>query len=117
MTTLPMDLEFSLARSAFDERDYATAVTRFSEVLEQEPGNRLAREYLARTLYHRASLGRAIAQCEQLLQADPTDEYATLLLVRSLERRGETWRAASLRRQLAALTGDPRHLDSHTALQ
>ena len=35
MTTL---LTYNLAVQAFDERDYRTAVERFSELLEAEPG-------------------------------------------------------------------------------
>ncbi|WP_176451585.1 hypothetical protein [Enemella dayhoffiae] len=49
-----------------------------------------------------------------LLEQDPTDEYATLLLARTLERQNRAAEAAGVRRVLAALTGDDRHLAGHT---
>ncbi|NHB83812.1 tetratricopeptide repeat protein [Tessaracoccus sp. HDW20] len=109
MTTL---LTYNLGVRAFEERDYRTAVERFAEVLEEQPGNRSVREYLARAHFHRASLGPAEEQCRRILDQDPTDEYATLLLARTLERQNKIDEAAGVRRRLAALTGDPAHLRS-----
>ena len=108
MTTL---LTYNMGVQAFEERDYKTAVERFSSVLEADPGNTNVREYLARAHFHRAALGPAEAECRTILEADPTNEYARLLLARSLERQnGAT--ASSVRRMLAALTGDDSHLPS-----
>lgn len=111
MTTL---LTYNLAVQAFDERDYRTAVERFSELLEAEPGNHNVREYLARAHYHRAALKPAEEHARAVLAEDPTNEYMTLLLIRSLERQSRGAEAAGLRRVLAALTGDPEHLRSHS---
>lgn len=109
MTTL---LTYNMGVQAFDERDYKTAVERFSSVLEADPGNTNVREYLARAHFHRAALGPAEAECRTILEADPTNEYATLLLARSLERQNRRDEASSVRRMLAALTGDDSHLPS-----
>ncbi|NNG19905.1 tetratricopeptide repeat protein [Naumannella sp. ID2617S] len=98
----------------FAERNYRDAAARFAELLETEPGNRDAREYLARCHYHRAALGKAERELRVLLEQDPTDEYATLLLARNLERQNRAAEAAGVRRVLAALTGDDRHLAGHT---
>ena len=114
MTAMPTALAFAAGVRAFDERDYGTAAQNFCEVLAAEPHNTNAREYLARSYYHRASLGRAEAECRTLLAEDPTNEYVLLLLIRSLERKGRTEEAAALRRQLAVMSGDERHLANHT---
>ena len=52
MTTL---LTYNMGVQAFEERDYKTAVERFSSVLEADPGNTNVREYLARAHFHRAA--------------------------------------------------------------
>ncbi|MGO4956288.1 tetratricopeptide repeat protein [Luteococcus sp. Sow4_B9] len=114
MSIVPTTLTFAAGVRAFDERDYRTAAENFLEVLAEDPHHGLAREYLARAYYHRASLGRAEEQCRTILAADPTDEYALLLLARSIERQGRADEALGIRRQLAALTGDPQHLPNHT---
>ena len=53
VTTL---LTYNLGVQALEERDYKTAVERFSSVLEADPGNTNVREYLARAHFHRAAL-------------------------------------------------------------
>ena len=53
VTTL---LIYNLGVQALEERDYKTAVERFSSVLEADPGNTNVREYLARAHFHRAAL-------------------------------------------------------------
>lgn len=111
MTTL---LTYNLGVQAFEERDYRTAVERFTAVLLDEPGNLLVREFLARAHFHRASLGPAEEQCRAILDRDPTDEYATLLLARTLERQNRADEARGVLRLLAALTGDDSHLRSRS---
>ena len=100
---------------AFEERDYKTAVERFTEALAEEPGNAGAREYLARAYYHRASLKPAEEECRRILDADPTNEYVLLLLARSLERQNKHDDAAGVRRLLAAVSGDESHLKGYLA--
>lgn len=107
MTTL---LTYNLGVQAFEERDYKTAVDRFVEVLDANPGNTSVREYLARAHFHRAALKPAEEQCRVILDDDPTNEFVTLLLVRALERQNRADEALGLRRRLAALTGDESHL-------
>ena len=109
-------LTMEMAVHAFDNRDYKSAVERFEKVLEDDPTNRNAREYLARALYHRASLPRAEKVLSELLADDPTNDYAVLLMARTLERQSRHDEAAGMRRRLAALTGDDSHLGGHQAL-
>ncbi len=111
MTTL---LTYNMGIQAFDERDYKTAIERFSTVLEEDPRNLNVREYLARAHYHRASLRPAEAEARTILEQDPTNEFVTLLLIRSLERQNRADEAVGLRRRLAALTGDDSHLTSQS---
>lgn len=110
-----IELTFNLGCMAFDEKDYGTAISRFTEVLDEVPGDRNVREWRARAYYHRASLPRAEEDLRELLAADPTDEYATLLLARTLERQSRHDEAAGVRRMLAALTGDDAHAEGHRA--
>lgn len=106
-------LNFELGVQAFEGRDYNAAVERLSRVLTEHPENAQVREYLARSYYHRASLPLAERELRTILESNPTDEYATLLLARTLERQSRHEEASAIRRQLAALTGDPRHLAPH----
>lgn len=106
-------LTFELGIQAFESRDYNVAIDRFVRVLEADSTNAQVREYLARAYYHRASLPLAEEQLRIILDRDPTDEYATLMLARTLERQSRHDEASAVRRTLAALTGDPRHLEGH----
>lgn len=110
-----IELTFNLGCMAFDEKDYGTAISRFSSVLDEVPGDRNVREWRARAHYHRAALPKAEEDLRVLLDADPTDEYATLLLARTLERQSRHDEAAGVRRILAALTGDDSHAEGHKA--
>jgi cytochrome c-type biogenesis protein CcmH/NrfG len=103
-------LTLEMAIHAFDSRDYKNAAERFEKVLEADPTNRNAREYLARSYYHRASLPKAEAVLRQIMDDDPTNDYALLLMARTLERQSRHDEAAAVRRRLAALTGDESHL-------
>lgn len=107
-------LTFELGVQAFEKRDYYGAVDRFVRVLESEPHNAQVREYLARAYYYRASLPLAEEQLRIILDRDPTDEYAMLMLARTLERQSRHDEAGTIRRTLAALTGDERHLVGHS---
>ncbi len=113
MTTIH---DWEAAVLAFNTRDYAGAIERLTRLLEAEPGNTNAREYLARAYYLRASLRPAEEQARTILAGDPTNEYVTLLLARVLERQSRHAEAAGVRRVLVALTGDERHAAGHTAL-
>ncbi|OYO11155.1 hypothetical protein CGZ98_11175 [Enemella evansiae] len=104
---------YETAVAAFEERDYRSAGQLFADLLEAEPENRNVREYVARCHYHRAALGKAEAELRTLLEQDPTNEYAQLLLARALERQNRPEEAAGVRRVLAVLTGDDRHLAGH----
>lgn len=107
MTT---SLRYSMGVTAFDERRYKDAIDHFEAVLLDAPETTSAREYIVRAHFHRAALPRAEAEARAILESDPTNEYILLLLVRSLERQSRHDEAAALRRRLAALTGDDRHL-------
>ncbi len=113
MTTI---YDWGAAVLAFNTRDYAGAIERLTQLLEAEPANTNAREYLARAHYLRASLKPAEEQARLILADDPTNEYVTLLLARVLERQSRHAEAAGVRRVLVALTGDERHAAGHTAL-
>lgn len=113
MTTI---YDWEAAVLAFNTRDYAAAIRRLTRLLEAQPGNTNAREYLARALYLRASLKPAEEQARIILTDDPTNEYVTLLLARVLERQSRHEEAAGVRRVLVALTGDERHGANHAAL-
>lgn len=108
-------LTMEMAINAFDHRDYAAAIERFERVLEDDPTNRNAREYLARALYHRASLTKAETKLREILSDEPTNEYCMLLLARTLERQSRHDEASGVRRMLAAVTGDDTHLRGHMA--
>lgn len=108
-------LTFELGVQAFEARDYNGAIERFVRVLDEHPENANVREYLARAYFARASLPLAEKELRTILETHPTDEYATLLLARTLERQSRHDEALGLRRQLAALTGDARHLEGHKA--
>lgn len=106
-----MHFTYEMAVSAFDRRDYRTAIRRFTELSAIEPHNRSIREYLARAYYHTAALPKAEAACRQILDEDPTNVYVGLVLARTLERQSRSDEAMTIRRMLAAMTGDDRYLD------
>lgn len=108
-------LTMEMAVHAFDNRDYKSAIERFEKVLEEDPTNLNAREYLARAHYHRASLPRAEALLRDLMADDPTNDYVLLLMARTLERQSRHDEAVGVRRRLAALTGDESHLSTYQA--
>lgn len=101
---------------AFDAKRFPKAIEHLNAWLEAEPNNVEAREYLARAHYHRASLPLAEAESRRILELDPTNEYIMLLLARSLERQSKSDEAATVRRRLAAISGDDRHLQAHEGL-
>lgn len=109
MTT---DLQYAMGVQAFEARRYKDAIEHFEAVLGDAPSNANVREYLCRAHYHRASLKAAEREAREILSADPTNEYVVLLLARILERQSRHDEAARVRRRLAALTGDDRHLQS-----
>lgn len=108
-------LTMEMAVHAFDNRDYKSAIERFEKVLDEDPTNRNAREYLARAHYHRAALPKAEELLREIMAEDPTNDYALLLMARTLERQSKHEEASGVRRRLAALTGDDSHLSQHRA--
>ncbi|WP_028708645.1 tetratricopeptide repeat protein [Propionicicella superfundia] len=104
-------LTYELAVQAFDRRDYRSAIRRFRELRDVEPGNHAVREYLARAYYHSAALPLAEQESRAILDEDPTNVYVGLLLARSLERQSRHDEAMTTRRMLAAMTGDDRYLE------
>lgn len=109
-------MRWNLAQAAFDLKDYRAALMHLDDVLTVDSGNLAARELRARALFHSGSLSRAEEEARTILEANPVDEYATLLLARALERQNRHDEAAGVRRQLAAFTGDDRHLRGHQPL-
>lgn len=107
-------LRYSMGITAFDERRYKDAVDHFEAVLDDAPNDLNVREYLARAHFHRAALAPAEREARAVLDADPTNEYMLLLLARTLERQSRADEGAALRRRLATLSGDDRHLAAHT---
>lgn len=104
-------IQYRAAVAAFERRDYGEAVRLLTEVLVAEPSNLSVLELRARAHFHRASLAPAEADARAILDRCPTDEYANILLARVLERQSRHDEAMGVRRVLAAITGDPGHLD------
>lgn len=102
---------YELAVQAFDRRDYRAAIRRFKDLQAIEPTNHSVREYLARAYYHTAALPLAEKECRAILDEDPTNVYVGLVLARTLERQSRKDEAGTMRRMLAAMTGDDRYLD------
>jgi len=80
-------LEFSLARSAFDDRRFTDAVAALEPLVTRHPGDRAARELLARSYFSAAMLAKAEEQARDLVRRSPSDAYAHLLLSRCPERQ------------------------------
>ncbi len=108
-------LQYRAAIAAFERRDFGEAVRLLTEVLAAEPDNHSVLELRARAHFHRASLAPAEADVRAILVRRPTDEYANVLLARVLERQSRHAEAMGVRRVLAVITGDPRHLESGSA--
>lgn len=105
-------IQYRAAVAAFERRDYGEAVRLLTEVLAAEPGNLSVLELRARAHFHRASLTPAETDVREILDRRPTDEFANVLLARVLERQSRHTEAMGVRRVLAAITGDTRHLES-----
>ena len=105
-------LTFEFAKAAFDQKQYREAIDLLDRVLADEPDNTSVLELRARAHFHRAGLPKAEADIRRLLELEPTSAYASELLARVLERQSRHDEAAAVRRRLAALTGDEKHLVS-----
>lgn len=80
-------LQFSLARSAFEDHRFTDAVAALEPLVTRHPGDRAARELLARSYFSAAMLAKAEEQARDLVRRSPSDAYAHLLLSRCLERQ------------------------------
>ena len=85
---------YRLAEELFEQRDYYTAATVLTELIEEQvaaegdgPALNSARELLARSYYHSAQVAKAVEAARVLLARDPGNDYAARLLARSLQRQ------------------------------
>lgn len=94
------------AHQFFEAKEYVTAASILTGIVDEVPEQVAPRLLLARAYYHSAQLKKAEAQLRAVLERDPVERYATLMLGRTLERQGRAGDAARYLRLAAAFDGD-----------